>query len=423
MIPPLNLTRPQELHMRKMKFTALIAASLALLGITDAASISSCFSPNLGEFFSGSTGQDAYVGTYPLSGRSEDGFPKGRDDSVALFVGGDFRSKVGAEIEGKIVTLGNLRVDAAGAGDLVQVGLGSQIIPNNGQQVILVGGVLQIDRDVRVMTQNNDPLFFGDIVYRGGTNNGTGTGTISSNRRPTATTFDPSLDLSVYEDALAEIQAKSQFWSQLPANGNYTDYFDNPPEENESVFSAGDGECIQVFHLTDELTNQDYGIDIKFDSSLEGKTIIINVKADSGGEVLIQRVGSFYDSEGGGSSSHQFNPDFTASILWNFYDAKHVTLGTGVDFGQYQGTILVPNGDLTVRVPGTNGRVIVGGDVTQDFSGGEFHNYEFDPVCPLPLPNCTDPATMVPNFSDPTPTAPIEDKDRSGHLRRRLYQM
>jgi choice-of-anchor A domain-containing protein len=253
-----------------------------------------------------------------------------------------------------------------------------------------LSSALQINRVVEVMILSTDPFFYGDTVYGGGTN--PGTGTINSNRVH-ETTCDPDLDLSEYVDALAEIKVKSQFWSQLPANGNYLDYFDNPPLDNEALFSAGDDECIQVFHLTDELSSMNprsylnYGIDVKFDSSLVGKTIIINVKADSDGNVWIQKVGKFHDSDDG-----DFNPDFTASILWNFYDAKHVTLGTGEGFGDFQGTILVPNGELTLKVPGTNGGVIVGGDVTQDFSGGGFHSYEFDPVCPLPLPNCTYPA-------------------------------
>ena len=151
---------------------------------------------------------------------------------------------------------------------------------------------------------------------------------------------------------------------------------------------------------------------MKFDSSLEGKTIIINMKADSDGNVLIQKVGNFHDPRNENSSSSDFDTNFTASILWNFYDAKTVTLGTGMDFGQFQGTILVPNGHLTVKVPGTNGRLIVGGDVTQDYHGGEFHSYEFDPVCPLPLPDCTDPAPSTGAFSG-TPSVSAGASDLS----------
>jgi hypothetical protein len=40
-----------------------------------------------------------------------------------------------------------------------------------------------------------------------------------------------------------------------------------------------------------------------------------------------------------------------------------------------------------MSVPGHSGRVIVNGDVIQNNQGSEFHNYEFDPPCDLPLPD------------------------------------
>jgi choice-of-anchor A domain-containing protein len=76
--------------------------------------------------------------------------------------------------------------------------------------------------------------------------------------------------------------------------------------------------------------------------------------------------------------------------LWNFHDATLVDLGAGsVGVGEFQGSLLIPNGDLTMKFPGQSGRVIVGGDVIQDKQGSVFHNYEFDPVCALPDPCVT----------------------------------
>jgi hypothetical protein len=72
---------------------------------------------------------------------------------------------------------------------------------------------------------------------------------------------------------------------------------------------------------------------------------------------------------------------------------------------EFQGSILIPNGNLVFKHPGHSGRVIVNGDVTQDYGGSEFHNYPFDPTCSLPLPQCPTPGPTPGPF---TPTeAPV----------------
>ena len=53
-------------------------------------------------------------------------------------------------------------------------------------------------------------------------------------------------------------------------------------KENPFLFQAGDNQDVQVFNVpTSYLTNFPYGIEIRYDSSLNGKTILINVAADS----------------------------------------------------------------------------------------------------------------------------------------------
>jgi choice-of-anchor A domain-containing protein len=380
-----HLHAHKELKISKMKFAALIAASLALLGTTNAA----VCSPNLGEYFSESTGENAYALQYPRYGQRVDNGPVGRDDSVAVFVGGTFRSNRAAEIEGKIVTLGSLIVQPTGAGNLVQTGQGSQINPNDNQQVILVGGDLEIYREIEVFRHNGP-----QIVYRG---NGIGVERLNFNP-PGTITQDPNLDLSVYEEALADIRIKSRYWSELPANGVFINHLNNDPSNRHRFTAApGNDDCIQVFHLDyDAFLDSNPGNDLSwrpsvdFHSSLTGKTIIINMKAGPDGIITIENLSGFHDPDDGKDGT--FDSAFTASILWNFYDATEVNLGSGGGEGPWEGTILVPNGALNVGVPGLNGRVVVGGNVTHDQVGSEFHNYEFDPPCPLPLPdNCTDP--------------------------------
>jgi hypothetical protein len=64
--------------------------------------------------------------------------PTGRDDSIAFFVKGTYTSVVGAEIEGKIVVLGDFIVEPNGVNSLVHAGVGSGIVPND-DQVVMTG--------------------------------------------------------------------------------------------------------------------------------------------------------------------------------------------------------------------------------------------------------------------------------------------
>merc|ERR1711935_949005 len=163
-------------------------------------------------------------------------------------------------------------------------------------------------------------------------------------------------------------------------------------------FSAGNNECVQVMNV--EASKLGGGNWVNFHSSLSTKTVIINV-VDTGA-VTINRVQDMVDPAGNGA--YAFSPAATKNILWNFPHATSVTLNGGAEF---QGSILVPNGDLIFKHPGHSGRVIVAGDLTQNYGGSEFHNYPFDPSCPLPLPECDDPTKA------PTTTAPTESPTKA----------
>jgi choice-of-anchor A domain-containing protein len=347
------------------------------------------FAPNLGDEFSGPTGDDHYVGNWPLmQGAPALGMAHGRDDSVAFFVGRNYYGKVGAEIEGKIVIMGDLVNE--GINTMVQVGLGSQIIPNNGQDVITVGGNFETKADIGVMQHSS--YVSGNIVYKG---------SLKKYGRSIWTngqvTRKSNLDLSGYTKALNELKVKSEYWAGLPMNGVYTPY-NNGPNGNTAVFKAGNNDCVQVFNLSqDEFDTLPWGIQVKFDANLKDKTVLINYRSDNNKNVKITNLASFVDPSGNGR--WDFDSGFTASILWNFYDAKYVDLGGGSNnVGEFQGSILVPNGSLMMQFPGQSGRTIVGLDLTQNRGGSEFHSYPFNPPkCNLPLPPC-------PGESSPPPT-------------------
>jgi hypothetical protein len=134
---------------------------------------------------------------------------------------------------------------------------------------------------------------------------------------------------------------------------------------------------------------------------LSGKTIIINV-IDSGN---VQLTGIMDMEDYSGNRGYAFDPNLTKNILWNFPSATSVTLDGTAEF---QGSLLIPNGNLVFKHPGHSGRVIVNGDVTQNYGGSEFHNYPFDPTCSLPLPQCPTPRSVPIPGPVATPTeAPV----------------
>jgi len=314
------------------------------------------------------------------------------DDSVAVLVGRNYYGVKGAEIEGKIVCLGDFEIQVGGPADLVEVGVGSRVVPNDGD-VILVGKDLKIKKKVRVMELGGKGV--GNIVYGGNYNSNQGTidtfGTVTNN---------PNLDLTYFVSALDDLRKKSAYWASLPPNGNSASY------QWGWQFSKGNNECVQVMNV--EASKLGGGNWVNFHSSLSGKTIVINV-VDTGA-VTINQVQDMVDPSG--NRAHAFSPAVTKNILWNFPHATSVTLNGGAEF---QGSILVPNGDLIFKHPGHSGRVIVAGDLTQNYGGSEFHNYQFDPNCPLPLPECDDlttaptkaPTTMAQTKSPTKAPAPM----------------
>jgi hypothetical protein len=91
---------------------------------------------NLGPMLSSSTHYQADFPTINDDVNQDN--PIGRDDSIGFFVKGTYTSKLAAEIEGKIVVLGDFIVEPAGVNSLVVAGIGSGIVPND-DQVIVTG--------------------------------------------------------------------------------------------------------------------------------------------------------------------------------------------------------------------------------------------------------------------------------------------
>jgi len=355
---------------------------------------------NLGEDFSASTATnpgDSHFDNnlcYPQISQLNALNLKGRDDSVAVFVGGDFTSKNAAEVEGKVVVLGQLDVKNRGASNFVSVGLGSQVVPNDNTDCIIVGGNLVARRNVQMFNQGN---LVCNMVYGGSATNlhrwKTGDGLIR---------YDSNYDMTFYEEMKVVWKKKSLYWKTLPSTGEATIV------DSTTTFTCGT-EPIQVFNIYKNefssfrtLTqNSSY----QFSPECMGKTILFNVHGT--GSVVV-RASAMYDPNGG-VGHHGFNRCFEKNILWNFPDAATVKIGKG-GTSEWHGSLLV-NGKLILQTSGHSGRTIVLGNLEHDRVGSEFHNYPYNPPTPLPDPPdvCELPDNLnanIGNYPTQNPTEP-----------------
>jgi len=368
---------------------------------------------NLGAKLSAATGQGT-IDPYPLIHTAT--LAKGYDNSAAVLVAGNFVVKKGAEIEGKIVTLGDFKIkSSSNFHSFGKVGVGSQVVPNNGEDVILVGGDLILEKpSITFMSPG-----YGYIVHKG--NN---IGNLPQLSGGSDVRQDSALDLSEWSDAFCDLEEKGTYWGGLTPNGIISGI-----GSWQITLRAGDSNCVQVFHFEAEQLQMHYGIWFRFHHSLVDKTIIINVKANANGVAKVFNLADFLDTTG--ARGFSFSSALVSQILWNFYDAKEVELGCdGHGNGEFRGSILVPQSNSTMKFcfPGQSGRTIVNGDLEQNRAGSEFHNYDFDPPCHLPNPlsyaACIDnndnprqdpsqypsaaPITSAPTTGKPTTSAPVD---------------
>ena len=178
---------------------------------------------------------------------------------------------------------------------------------------------------------------------------------------------------------------------QFTYNGGFTTVDGQSVKNNEKLITfIGDGKsATQVFSLTSEqLSSAGYrGVDFKFVTIPKDASIVINVSGDNIDFHTGWRFWWNNTDIGGGFSKaepeevRKLYSSVAQKIMWNFKDAKNVTIRGGVANesnseidGNYQsknttddpaaamlGSILVPNGSFESHVS-TNGRVYVGQD-------------------------------------------------------------
>lgn len=345
---------------------------------------------NLGAGLSGATGVGAYTLTYPKIQSSLAGtFTHGIDNSVSLLVGGTFNCKSGTGFEGRAVFLGDMTLETTGCSKLVATPFGSLIHPAEQSTCIEVGGEVSIssnfDNNKYIMNEYGNTVKGCHLMYKGGCkiNGGACPNNITKlNEQFIHTTgdfkHDAALNLTLWQTELTRLSQKTAFWKTLPGNGVVE------TSNGVMTFKAGpDSNPVQIFRL--RLPLDDSIVSVVFNKELISKTILI----------VVNGAGNFNvptfcyhptDANPGDApicGRDTFPPSLVSSTAWVFPTRGTIKMK---GLAEFQGSIVIPNGDLIFKASGHSGRMLVGGDVTLNGVATELHNYEFDPTSkPLPL--------------------------------------
>ncbi|WP_328300896.1 choice-of-anchor A family protein [Streptomyces sp. NBC_00435] len=305
-----------------------------------------------------------------------DGNPKGRDNGINIFVGGDFRVRErAAEAEGRVVVLGTFDQDkVAGASSVYNIGIvgaGSLVPPPDGADFLTTGGNVHIATGERLISD-------GGLVRHAGT--APGPGTVTGDLVQDLAAATPYAPLRPRLTAASKCYARTD-GQHRPATGTVRN------QDGTFVFTGDNTAALQVFAVDADMVGRGGGaIGIRFDRIPAGATVLVNVYGTN--RTVNTFSGDITDNANG------FNP-YRDRLLWNFPDATTLNLNGS---GQFQGSVLVaePASSTTVTLPGMNGRFFTTGDLThtgvQGGGGGqEFHAYPFNGS----LPDCGSTAPVV----------------------------
>ncbi|MHA7270635.1 choice-of-anchor A family protein [Arthrobacter sp. HLT1-20] len=343
----------------------------------------------------------------------------GFDNNTNIFVGGNFAVKESAaEAEGRIVVMGNADFSKTQQSryNVGEVGVGSQTVPTPGAEMLLVGGNVSSNGTtidvgfrtaeggaVRIKGANNAPT--GKLVTNGG-----------------ALTVPDAGAVSEHTGVAAALTASSAQFSALADTGTVV-------TNAWSTVLQGDGvSSPQVFTVNGgALGTQASNVSLQLKGIPAGARAVVNVTgAPAAGlffNSLLDGAGSPLNTNANPPAESAFGA-IAANLVWNFETASNVTIG-----GQAQvpGTILVatPGGVTDISAPGTNGRILVAGDLTHRGNGSEMHAYPLSghelfgckvpgdpvptsaaPVTTSAAPATTAPATTIPATTVPATTVP-----------------
>ncbi|WP_395375446.1 SdrD B-like domain-containing protein [Marinicella sp. W31] len=293
----------------------------------------------------------------------------GFDEAYSVIVGGNLTTTNAAEAEGRILVGGDFSMQRNTGYNIGVAGVGSCVLPPANETHAFVGN------DALTPTAGGN-IIVGALTVAGD---------IEIGNTPTAAilTLCPGcneLPLSIpnistlISDIFVDLSSRSACMRDFDVSTDLTTFsgiLNNDgfgtialtcPVANQT---GPGGTCEPGTYIINQAGDLNVGFTSNVDASAfpsDGTaTIIINMTDAGSIDMNIQ-------------SANGFGATYARYILWNFPNASTVNfLGNS----QVDGTILIPNGDAVVNATGMNGRFFVSGNVSQEASGSEFHNYDF----------------------------------------------
>jgi choice-of-anchor A domain-containing protein len=286
------------------------------------------------------------------------------DGNVSVFAGGDLRvSGAALGAEGTVVALGDATIarDVPGPYEVGVTALGSQVSPYPGSDMLVVGGTLAGGVGTHVDVGQG---LGGDVVVGGAEAEGT-------DLDPHGGRVDTQVAdaTAAYVGLTGQLAAKSAAYAALPASGT-VDVTD------EAITLTGDGtSAVQVFDIdADTLGPADgAGRSLQVVGVPQDAALVVNLT----GSAVALNIDSVLSTDGA-VVDPLTDPYFAAlatHVLWNVPSAATVDVG---GLAELPGSLLVPTPGSTTTLSGlgTNGRIMVAGDLVHT-GVGELHAYPF----------------------------------------------
>ena len=298
------------------------------------------------------------------------------ETGVGVYVEGDFSALNGAqETEGQFIVGGEANYYTHTYSNIGVVGIGSQVSPVAGTDVLVAGGNINIGTSTLPATTVEVSHFsVGNIATAGSVIVGLGD-TLAFNGAGAAST-GALAPLAPYAAFPALYNTMSTFYAAQTTTGGVTATLTD-------VTFAGDGtSAVQVFTVANGAVFGTVAAPKKFSfTGIPTDAIIIVNITSATATVSTNQLVSINGTDADWAADYATDPTFsnlTQSLLWNFPTATAVTFGNG---SQIPGSIDAPNADVTL-LASTNGRVYAGGDVQLGELAGtqvglEMHNYAF----------------------------------------------
>jgi len=288
------------------------------------------------------------------------------DGNVSVLVGGSLRvAGAAAGAEGTVVALGDavLARDVPGSYQVGATALGSQVTPFAGSDMLVVGGNLSGGLGTHIDVGQG---LGGDVVVGGAEAEGTDIDAHGG-------TVDPGIAgaTAPYLDLAGQLAPKSAAYAALPSTGGVD-------VTEGAITMTGDGVSMtQVFDIDGARLGAEgpLGRSLQLIGVPAGATVVVNLTGpavDLDVDTLLSPDGSLVNP-----LTDPYFSDLATHLMWNAPTATTVDIG---GLAQLPGSVLVPTvpSTTTLSVLGTNGRILVAGDLVHT-GLGELHAYPFVP--------------------------------------------